>query len=148
MANQKSEDQMYMQIARVVAERSHDPKFAVGCVIVSPDHQLTLGWNGTPEGMDNETREPKLERTESGLYLRMATKPIVIHAENNALSKFTASTSSAEGSTLYTTLGCCLNCAIMAYRAKIKRVVYAEPYRDMDGINFLIGRNIQVDRCC
>lgn len=146
MASQEAEDQTYMQIARLVAERSHDPKFGVGCVIVSPDHQLTLGWNGTPEGMDNTTREPKLEMSESGLILRMVTKPTVIHAENNALSKFTASTASAAGSTLYTTLCCCLPCAIMAYRARIKRVVYMEPYRDNEGHDFLVERGIRVDR--
>jgi dCMP deaminase len=137
---------MYMHIARVVSDRSHDPKFGVGCVIVSPDHQLTLGWNGTPEGMDNQTREPKLEMTGGVLHLRMATKPTVIHAENNALSKFTASTASAAGSTLYTTLCCCLPCAIMAYRAKIRRVVYLEPYKDTDGHDFLLERNIIVDK--
>jgi dCMP deaminase len=146
VANQKLEDQTYMHIARVAAERSHDPMFGVGCVIVSPDHQLTLGWNGTPEGMDNATREPKLEMTENGLYLRMVTKPIVIHAENNALSKFTASTASAAGSTLYTTLCCCLPCAIMAYRAKVRRVVYHEQYKNTDGLDFLRDRNIIVDR--
>jgi dCMP deaminase len=146
VANQQAEDNMYMGIARLVAERSHDPRFGVGCVIVSPDHQLTLGWNGTPEGMDNATREPKLEMTEHGLYLRMATKPIVIHAENNALSKFTASTASAAGSTLYTTLCCCLPCAIMSYRAKIRRVVYLEPYKSTEGFDFLRDRNIIVDK--
>ena len=147
MASQESEDQMYMQIARTVAERSHDPKFGVGCVIVSPDHQLTLGWNGTPEGMDNTTREPKLVMEGGVLRLRMETKSTVIHAENNALSKFTASTASAAGSTLYTTLCCCLPCAIMAYRARIKRVVFSEPYKTQDGYNFLCERGIRVDRC-
>ncbi len=146
MASQQAEDQMYMEIARVAADRSHDPKFGVGCVIVSPDHQLTLGWNGTPEGMDNTTREPKLEMTDRGLRLKMVTKPIVIHAENNALSKFTASTASAAGSTLYTTMCCCLPCAIMAYRAKIKRVVFMDPYKNSEGHDFLIGRNIIVDK--
>ncbi len=146
MASQQAEDQMYMQIARVAAERSHDPKFGVGCVIVSPDHQLTLGWNGTPEGMDNATREPKLEMTDWGLRLKMVTKPIVIHAENNALSKFAASTASAAGSTLYTTMCCCLQCAIMAYRAKITRVVFADRYKNSEGHDFLIGRNIVVDK--
>jgi dCMP deaminase len=146
VASQQAEDQMYMHIARVVAERSHDPKFGVGCVIVSPDHQLTVGWNGTPEGLDNATREPKLEMTGGILHLRMATKPTVIHAENNALSKFTASTASATGSTLYTTLCCCLPCAIMAYRARIKRVVFLEAYKDSEGHDFLLDRNIIVDK--
>lgn len=146
MASQEAEDQMYMGIARMVAERSHDPKFGVGCVIVSPDHQLTLGWNGTPEGMDNTTREPRLVMERGVLRFQMKTKPTVIHAENNALSKFTASTASAAGSTLYTTLCCCLPCAIMAYRAKIKRVVYVEPYRNGEGHDFLVERGIRVDR--
>lgn len=146
MANQADEDQMYMSIAHTVALRSHDPKFGVGCVIVSPDHQLTLGWNGTPEGMDNATREPRLVSVGGVLRLHMATKPTVIHAENNALSKFTASTASAADSTLYTTLCCCLPCAIMAYRAKIKRFVYQEPYKNNNGLNFLIERGVKVDR--
>jgi dCMP deaminase len=146
VASQAAEDQMYMGIARMVAERSHDPKFGVGCVIVSPDHQLTLGWNGTPEGLDNQTRQPRLVMDGGVLHLKMETKPTVIHAENNALSKFTASTASAAGSTLYTTLCCCLPCAIMAYRARIKRVVYVEPYKDSSGHDFLLERNIIVDR--
>lgn len=143
MADQHVEDQMYMAMARIAAERSHDPKAGVGCVIVA-DHQITIGWNGTPENMPNQTREPHLHRTEFGLYLKMRTKPTVLHAEWNALSKFTASTASAAGGTLYTTMGCCFVCAVMSYRAKIARVVYEEPYRDPRGMEFLADRGVKV----
>lgn len=147
MAKQSDEDHMAMDIAYRAAERSYDPKYGVGCVIVTPDHMMTLGWNGMPQGMDNTMREPLLLRLPSGcLHLMEKTRPEVMHAEFNALSKFSGSTASAEGSTLYTTLSPCLVCAIFAHRSKIKRVVYDRLYKDEAGIGFLEERGIIVER--
>ena len=147
MAKQADEDSMCMDIAYRAAQRSHDPKFGVGCVIVTPDHMMTLGWNGMPSGMDNEMREPILIRDPCGcLHLKNKTRPEVMHAEFNALSKFSGSTASAEGSTLYTTLSQCLPCAIFTHRSKVRRVVYDEVYKDGAGIEFLLERGIEVVR--
>lgn len=147
MAKQVDEDHMAMDIAYRAAERSYDLKHGVGCVIVTPDHMMTLGWNGMPQGMDNGMREPRLIRSACGcLHLQDKTRPEVMHAEFNALSKFSGSTASAEHSTLYTTHSPCLPCAIFIHRAKIKRVVYDQVYLDGAGINFLLERGIEVSR--
>lgn len=147
MAKQADEDRTAMGIAYLAAERSHDPKHGVGCVIVTPDHMMTLGWNGMPQGMDNEMREPRLVRSSCGcLHLQSRTRPEVMHAEFNALSKFSGSTASAENATLYTTLSPCLQCAIFTHRAKVRRVVYDQMYLDGAGIDFLLERGIEVTR--
>jgi dCMP deaminase len=147
MSKQGTEDRMYMEIARIAAERSHDPKHKVGCVIVTPDHQMTIGWNGTAEGTDNQTREPRLVRHESGcLHLKMETKNTVMHAELNALAKFAGSTASAAGGTLYVILSPCMKCALQAYRSKIKRVIYDGLYKDLSGIEYLYDRGLEVRR--
>jgi dCMP deaminase len=138
---------MAMDIAYLAAERSHDPKHGVGCAIVTPDHMITLGWNGMPQGMDNQMREPRLVRTACGcLHFQDKTKPEVMHAEFNALSKFVGSTASTENAKLYTTLSPCLPCAIFAHRAKIERVIYDQVYLDGAGIEFLLERGIVVTR--
>jgi len=147
MSKQDIEDRMYMEIARIAAERSHDPKYKVGCVIVTPDHQMTIGWNGTAEGTDNQMREPRLIRHASGcLHLQMQTKPTVLHAEMNALAKFAGSTASAAGGALYSTLSPCVPCALQAYRSKIKRVIYDGLYNDLSGIEYLYDRGLEVRR--
>lgn len=134
---------MYMAIARIAAERCHDPKHRVGCAIVAND-QITIGWAGTPEGMTNEMREPVLVNSPHGLRLHMKTKSTVMHAEWNALSKFTFNSASAAGGTLYTTMGCCPVCAPLVYRARLKRVVYYDEYKDPSGMQFLRDRGIEV----
>lgn len=147
MAKQADEDAMCMDIAYRAAERSYDPKHGVGCVIVTPDHMMTLGWNGMPQGMDNEMREPLLVRSPCGcLHLRNKTRPEVMHAEFNALSKFSGSTASAENAALYTTLSPCLPCAIFTHRVKIRRVIYDKVYKDGAGIEFLLERGVEVVR--
>jgi dCMP deaminase len=147
MAKQADEDKMAMDLAYRAAERSYDPKSGVGCVIVTPDHLMALGWNGMPQGMDNEMREPILTRSPCGcLHLQDRTRPEVMHAEFNALSKFSGSTASAENSRLYTTLSPCLPCAIFAHRSKVKTVIYDQVYRDGAGIEFLLERGIEVVR--
>lgn len=134
-----------MDLAYRAAERSHDQKFGVGCVVVTPDHMMTLGWNGTPPGDDNEMREPVIEKCDHGvLHFRMKTKPTVMHAEFNALAKFSGSTASAAGSTLYTTLSPCVPCAILTYRAKVAEVVYDANYTESDGISFLRDHGVSV----
>jgi len=145
--NQELDDQMCMSLARTAAERSYDKTHKVGCVIVTPDHMMTLGWNGMPMGMDNDMEYPTLTRHACGcLYMKMRTRPEVQHAELNALGKFAGSTASAAGATLYVTLSPCLNCAILLYRAKIARVLYAESFHNQAGIEFLSARGLEVRR--
>lgn len=118
------DDAMYMNIARVVALRSRDEKFKVGAVIARGNKILSYGWNGTPHGMDNETRNHDA-----------STKWEVIHAETNAIAKLAASTSSSEGATLYLTVAPCSECTKLILQSGIKRVVYKWPYlKEVDGV--------------
>ncbi len=136
---------MCMEIARLASERSHDEIFKVGCVIVTPDHQMTIGWNGMPAGMDNAVREPKMRRSPDGhLLFEMKTRPENAHAELNALGKFSGSTASAEGGILYTTMSPCMRCAVLIHRAKIDEVVFEEEYKDERPLTFLAERGIKV----
>lgn len=138
---------MCMDLAYRAAERSHDPKDGVGCLIVTPDQMMTLGWNGMPAGMDNAMRYPLLVRHRCGtLHFKMKTNPEVMHAEFNALGKFSGSTASAEGSTLYTTLSPCLPCALLIHRSKVARVVYDQTYKDEYPIDFLRDRGLEITR--
>lgn len=144
MTKQELDDQMYMNMAYLAAERSRDPKHKVGSVVVTPNNMMTLGWNGTPDGDDNETREPVLKCTHGVLHLSMDTKRTVMHAEYNAITKFAGSTASAADATLYTTLSPCLPCAMLAWRAKFRRVVWHAAYIDTEGLDFLEARGVEL----
>lgn len=146
--NQQEEDQLCMEIAHLASARSHEVgSKQIGCVIVTPDHMMTLGWNGAPAGLPHVMREPELRRHKDGpLYHRMQTKDETSHAEFNALSKFIGSTASAEGSTLYCMWGPCLKCAILANRAKVARVVYETEYKSPAGVQYLRDRGVLVEK--
>jgi dCMP deaminase len=111
------DDQMYMDIAEVVSKRSRDDIYKVGAVIAKGNKILSYGWNGTPHGMINETRDGAGN-----------TKWEVVHAETNAIAKLAASTSSSEGATLYLTYSPCKECTKLILQAGIKRLVYKYLY--------------------
>lgn len=116
---QIKQDDLYMGIAHLIALQSHDTKHQVGAVIAKGTNILSYGWNGTPHGMDNNTR-----------HKDGTTKWEVIHAEANAICKLASSTSSSEGATLYSTLSPCTECTKLILQSGIKRVVYCECYQD------------------
>lgn len=76
----------------------------------------------------------------------LVTKPEVLHAEANAITKVAKSTNSSEGSTLYVTLSPCLECAKLIIQSGIKRVVYYEEYRDTSGLELLKKAGIEVEQ--
>lgn len=143
-------DQLYMDIARRVAEQSHAVRRQVGCVIVKNDNIIAFGWNGMPQGYDNQCEHPVLlpsaEELPDGnphhMYLSMQTNPEVSHAEMNAIGKLAESGASARDSTLYCTAGPCLECAKLIQRTGISEVVYADDYRTQDGLYLLHKRSI------
>ncbi|QBX06511.1 cytidine/deoxycytidine deaminase [Burkholderia phage BcepSaruman] len=141
----ENEDMLYMEIASSAASMSVDPKHGVGCAIVTPDDMITLGWNGTPPGHDNDTRFHAVTECAHGVArLEMVTKPTVMHAEFNALSKFSGSTASAEGARMYTTHGPCIPCALHTIRAKIREVVYQHVYERSNGLPLLQASGVIV----
>lgn len=148
-------DFSYMEIAKIIAARSHAVKKKVGCVIVKDLSIISDGYNGTPAGFDNECEIPlydralglgsleehdewmesmtEAERVEAHKPIGYHTKPHVLHAESNAIAKIARSTQSSEGATLYCTWTPCLQCAKLIIQAGIKRVVCGEVYKKPDG---------------
>ena len=120
---QIKQDDRGMRFAEASALDSHDIKYKVGAVIVRDGHILADGYNGTPSGHCNHTRDP---------YGK--TLSTVLHAEANALMKAGRAGLSCVGATVYTTHSPCLDCAKLIYQAGIKRVVYKEKYRGTDWI--------------
>ena len=127
-----------MDIAKRVAQQSTALNAQVGAVMVRGDNILAVGYNGTPKGWSNNCEYMHLGK--------LTTKPEVLHAESNMIAKVARSTQSSEGSTVYTTLSPCLECSKMMYQAGVVRVVYADDYRDKEGLAFLDKANITVEK--
>lgn len=137
MPSQSQLDSTYLKMARVWASLSKAKRKQVGCLIVKNGQIISDGYNGTPHGFDNNCEIP----TRFGLE----TKPEVLHAETNAISKLAKSNQSSEGATIYITLCPCFDCAKLMIQAGVSRVVYSEDYRMTDGIELLEKAGIEVD---
>ncbi|MDE7396180.1 MAG: dCMP deaminase family protein [Muribaculum sp.] len=119
-------DKRYLRMARIWAENSYCVRRKVGALLVRDQMIISDGYNGTPAGFENVCED------ESG-----STKPYVLHAEANAISKIARSSNSSEGSTLYVTASPCLECSKLIIQAGIKRVVFQDLYRITDGLDLL-----------
>ncbi|MEN8703973.1 MAG: dCMP deaminase family protein [Polaribacter sp.] len=119
-------DKAYLRMALEWGKLSHCKRKQVGALIVKDRMIISDGFNGTPTGFDNCCEN------ESG-----ATKWEVLHAEANAILKVASSTQSAKNATLYITLSPCTQCSKLIHQAGIKRVVYANAYKDPSGLDFL-----------
>jgi dCMP deaminase len=119
----------YMDTAKRFAELSHARRKKVGAIIVKDDRILSIGYNGTPSGWDNDC-----EYEIDGEYV---TKREVLHAEANALAKLTKSTENSTNAMMFVTLSPCFECSKNIYSAGISKVYYSEEYRDISGIKFL-----------
>ena len=126
-------DQRYLEMAGIWARNSYCKRRKVGALIVKDKMIISDGYNGTPSGFENICED------ENGV-----TKPYVLHAEANAISKVAKSGNSSEGATLYVTASPCLECSKLIIQAGIKRVIYSEHYRLEDGINLLKRAGIEV----
>ena len=124
MPTQKKLDKVYINIAEGVSTLSHCERKKVGCIIVSGNNILSMCYNGTPTGMDNTCEDTELSLDDS-----FQTRWYVLHAESNAIAKVANSSNDCFGSTLYTTMSPCRECAKLIIQAGIKRVVYKEIYR-------------------
>lgn len=120
-------------MARIWAENSYCQRRQVGALIVKDNMIISDGYNGTPSGFENICED------ETGI-----TKPYVLHAEANAITKVAASTNDSSGATIYITASPCLECAKLIIQSKIKRVVYDDEYRLKDGIELLQRVGIEV----
>lgn len=128
-------DERYMEMAYVWAKNSYCKRRQVGALLVRDRMIISDGYNGTPSGFENVCED------EDGV-----TKPYVLHAEANAISKVAKSGNSSEGATLYVTASPCIECSKLIIQAGIKRVVYHDEYRLADGVELLKRAGIEVEQ--
>lgn len=128
-------DARYMEMAAIWAKNSYCKRRRVGALIVKDSMIISDGYNGTPSGFENVCED------ETGV-----TKPYVLHAEANAISKIAKSGNSSQGATLYVTASPCIECSKLIIQAGINRVVYRDEYRLNDGVELLRRAGIEVER--
>ena len=133
MESNKTLDLRYLRMARIWSENSYCIRRQVGALVVKDKMIISDGYNGTPSGFENVCEEDGV------------TKPYVLHAEANAITKIARSGNNSEGATLYVTDSPCIECAKLIIQAGIRRVVYARDYRLTDGVDLLRRANIDVE---
>ncbi len=127
-------DERYIRMARIWGENSYCKRRQVGALLVKEKMIISDGFNGTPSGFENICED------ENG-----RTKPYVLHAEANAITKVARSNNSSEGATLYVTCSPCIECAKLIIQAGIKRVVFSELYHNTDGVDLLTRNGIEIE---
>ncbi|MCQ2154805.1 MAG: dCMP deaminase family protein [Bacteroidales bacterium] len=128
-------DRSYLEMARIWASNSYCRRRQVGALLVKDKMIISDGYNGTPSGFENVCEDENDK-----------TKPYVLHAEANAITKVAKSGNSSAGATLYVTAAPCIECAKLIIQSGIKRVVYTDEYRLDDGINLLRRAGIEVEK--
>lgn len=119
-------DAFYMSVAASAAALSHCKRKQVGAVLVRKGNIISFGFNGTPTGMPNDCEDCEGK-----------THWYTLHAEANAILKCASSNQSSEGSFLYVTCSPCVECAKLILKGGIRRLVYRDRYKCMNGVNFL-----------
>ena len=127
-------DQSYLEMAEIWARNSYCKRRKVGALLVKDRMIISDGYNGTPSGFENVCEEDGV------------TKPYVLHAEANAITKVAKSGNSSEGATLYVTASPCLECSKLIIQAGIRRVVYRDEYRLPDGVDLPRRAGIEVEK--
>ena len=134
-ADKKAEllDYRYLRMAKIWAENSYCKRRKVGALVVKDKMIISDGYNGTPSGFENVCEDDN-----------NLTKPYVLHAEANAITKLARSSNNSDGATLYVTASPCIECSKLIIQAGIKRVVYGEQYRLTDGLDLLRRAGVEV----
>jgi dCMP deaminase len=132
--NSTKKDTLYADLVSRIAQESYCERLQVGALIVKDGNIISFGYNGTLSGFPNICEEDNV------------TLPIVLHAESNAITKACKSPISTEGSTIYCTHSCCVECAKLIIQSGITRFVYLQDYRSSDGLDLLIKSKIEVVR--
>lgn len=135
MDKQTQFDLNYLEMAQIWASNSYCTRRKVGALMVKDRMIISDGYNGTPRGFENVCELPD-----------GTTKPCVLHAEANAITKVAKSHNSSEGATIYITSSPCIECAKLIIQAGIERVVYRDEYRSTDGVDLLRQAGVKVDK--
>jgi dCMP deaminase len=134
---------VYLDVAERFAQLSPAQRLKVGAIVVKQDRIISIGYNGTPTGWDNDC-EYTVWQADGTCELK--TRPEVLHAEMNALMKLARSNESGESATMFITHAPCLECAKGIFQTGIKSVYYRDQYRNNDGIDFLNRCGIDVQK--
>jgi len=154
----------YMDTAAIFAELSHARRLHVGAIVVKDDRIISIGYNGMPAGWDNNCEEVVESMPDNAWqdyqllkqqgwdyseekWVKLKTRPEVLHAETNAISKLAKSSESGEGATMFITHAPCLDCAKLIYQSGIGSVFYRSAYRSNDGVKFLEQSGVAVHKC-
>jgi dCMP deaminase len=130
---QQAFDKRYLEMALIWAKNSYCRRRQVGALIVKGKMIISDGYNGTPSGFENICEDEN-----------NVTKPYVLHAEANAITKVAKSNNSSEGSTLYVTSSPCMECSKLIIQSGIKRVVYCNEYHNIEGLELLKRAGIEL----
>jgi len=126
-------DRRYLEMARIWAQNSYCKRKQVGALIVKDKMIISDGYNGTPSGFENNCEDDENK-----------TKPYVLHAEANAITKVAKSNNSSENATLYITTSPCLECSKLIIQSGIRRIVFNDKYRNEDGLKLLERAGIKI----
>ena len=126
-------DKRYLEMAKIWAKNSYCKRRQVGALIVKGKMIISDGYNGTPSGFENICEDENKK-----------TKPYVLHAEANAITKVAKSNNSSEGATLYVTTSPCMECSKLIIQSGIKRVVFNDKYRIEEGLRLLERAKIEI----
>lgn len=162
----------FMDVAERTSKLSHARRLQVGAIIVKDDRIISIGYNGMPSGWDNNCESVEYMSRDAGNWLnpneinekwplveddfdpdlgyarryRLTTKPEVLHAETNAISKLAKGTESGDNAVIFCTHAPCIDCAKLIYQSGINSVFYRTQYRSDDGINFLNKSGVNVHK--
>lgn len=155
-------NKVYMNVAYQFAKCSYAERRQVGAVIVKDGQIISFGYNGTPNGFNNDCEEIQIRLADNpdhlqvlidkgydcknGCCSKQVTKKEVLHAESNAITKVAQTTISSTGAALYVTTSPCFDCAKLIIQSGITKVYWTEAYRDLSGIELLKKANIDVER--
>lgn len=150
-------DKLYLKMAFIWAKNSYAIKRQVGCLIVKDRMIISDGYNGTPSGFENVCEDAICQKPNDpycpgGLecfnceFVKLKTKPYVLHAEANAITKLAKSSQTSTGATLYVTDEPCIECSKLIIQAGISRVVYCREYHSHQGLDLLQRAGISVSR--
>jgi len=147
----------YMKVAETFADLSYARRLHVGAIVVKDDRIISIGYNGMPSGWDNTCEDTEYTYDERDTvnnewtynkdtkqWSKLKTKPEVLHAESNAISKLAKSNESGMGATMFITHAPCLDCAKLIYQSGISSVLYRNAYRSNEGVEFLKKSGVEI----
>ena len=107
-------DELFLNVAHTVAQKSKDPSTRVGCVIVGPDNEpRSFGWNGFSRGVADLPE--RMERPDKYDW--------TIHAEANSVANAARAGIALKGCRAYVTHVPCKSCADMLIQSGICEVI-------------------------